>query len=79
MNNNCAFVSASSPIVSNPSDHKGRKSCAPDDQDQAFELLEKAYQVRDTRPIHLKVDPMLDGLRSDPRYANLLARMNLAS
>lgn len=55
------------------------KYAALGDQEQAFQWLEKAYQERDTWLVHLKVDPMLDGLRSDPRYTNLLARMNLAS
>jgi serine/threonine-protein kinase len=47
------------------------------DKDGAFESLEKAYQERDTWLVHLKVDPMLDALRSDPRYTNLLTRINL--
>jgi serine/threonine-protein kinase len=55
------------------------KYAALGDREQAFEWLEKAYQERDTWLVHLKVDPMLDSLRSDPRYANLLARMNLAA
>ena len=48
------------------------------DKDRAFESLEKAYHERDTWLVHLKVDPMLDSLRSDPRYARLLTGMNLA-
>jgi hypothetical protein len=55
------------------------KYAALGDREQAFEWLEKAYQERDTWLVHLKVDPMLDGLRSDPRYANLLAPMNLTA
>jgi eukaryotic-like serine/threonine-protein kinase len=47
------------------------------DRDRAFEALERAYQERDTWLVHLKVDPMLDTLRSDPRYVNLLSRINL--
>jgi hypothetical protein len=49
------------------------------DKDQAFQWLEKAYEERDTWLVHLKIDPMLDSLRLDPRYANLLARINLAA
>jgi serine/threonine-protein kinase len=53
------------------------KYAALGDKDRAFESLEKAFNERDTWLVHLKVDPMLDGLRSDPRYTNLLAGMNL--
>ena len=50
------------------------------DKDKAFEWLEKAYEERSIvigsgHPI--KVDPVWDPLRSDPRFADLLRRMNL--
>ena len=48
------------------------------DKDQAFAWLEKAFEARETDVLHLKVDPALDDLRSDPRYTALLRRMNLA-
>ena len=47
------------------------------DMDQAFAWLEKAYSERDGNIINLKVDPQLDGLRSDPRFVNLLRRIGL--
>jgi serine/threonine-protein kinase len=47
------------------------------EQDRAFELLEKAFQVRDDHLQKVKVEPVFDGGRSDPRYADLLRRMNL--
>jgi hypothetical protein len=47
------------------------------DRDKAFEWLEKAYQERSPRLTWLKVEPMLDSIRSDPRYADLLRRMGL--
>jgi TolB-like protein/Tfp pilus assembly protein PilF len=47
------------------------------DRDKAFEWLEKAYQERSPGLTWLKVEPMLDGIRSDPRYADLLHRMGL--
>ncbi len=46
--------------------------------DEAFAWLEKAYEERDEWLLHLKVDPKLDPLRRDTRFANLLARINLA-
>lgn len=55
------------------------KYAALGDREQAFQWLEKAYEERDTWLVHLKIDPMLDGIRLDPRYANLLARINLAT
>ncbi len=45
------------------------------DKDKAFENLEKAYQTRSFQIAILKVDPELDALRSDPRYADLVRRV----
>jgi len=45
--------------------------------DRAFEWLEKAYQDRRGWMAYLKIEPMLDGLRSDPRFQRLLERMRL--
>ena len=49
-----------------------------DDKDQAFEWFEKAYADHSTEMIYFKVEPMLSSLRPDPRYQNILVRMNLA-
>ena len=38
--------------------------------------LEKAYVVGDKGLIYLKVDACLDPLRSDPRFQDLLHRVN---
>jgi len=46
------------------------------DKDQAFEWLERAYKVRDKGLTYFKVDPCLDPLRSDPRFQDLVRRMN---
>jgi TolB-like protein/Tfp pilus assembly protein PilF/tRNA A-37 threonylcarbamoyl transferase component Bud32 len=46
------------------------------EKDLAFEWLEKACKVRDKGMLFLKVDPTLDPLRSDPRFQDLLRRMN---
>ena len=44
-------------------------------KDQAFEWLEKAYTERDEGLLYLKVDAVLDSLRSDPRFAHLVRRV----
>jgi len=46
-------------------------------KDQAFEWLEKAYDEHDHALETLKVDPMLDSVRSDPRFKALLKKMGL--
>jgi len=48
------------------------------DKDQAFAWLDNAYEAHTFVLIELKVNPMFDPLRSDPRYADLLGRMRLA-
>jgi hypothetical protein len=47
------------------------------DIDRAFQWLDRAYQERAGLLIHIKVEPLLDPLRFDPRYADLLRRMGL--
>lgn len=48
------------------------------ENDQALELLERSYLQRPGgEMVLLKVDPRFDGLRSNPRFAELLQRMNL--
>jgi predicted deacetylase len=46
------------------------------DFDQACAWLEKAYEERTYILIMLKVGPRNDPLRSDPRFQDLLRRMN---
>ena len=46
------------------------------DNDSAFKFLEQAYETRQGI-IELPVEPELDNIRSDSRYANLLRRMGL--
>jgi Flp pilus assembly protein TadD len=45
------------------------------EKDQAFHSLEAAYQERVDRLVYLKVEPMADPLRFDPRFDQLLAKI----
>jgi TolB-like protein/DNA-binding winged helix-turn-helix (wHTH) protein/Tfp pilus assembly protein PilF len=47
--------------------------------DQAFALLERALEERSDFFVNLKVDPRLDPLRDDRRFAALLSRVGLAA
>jgi eukaryotic-like serine/threonine-protein kinase len=47
------------------------------DKDRAFEWLEKAYEERAGRLVYVYGEPAFDPLRSDPRFRDLLRRMNL--
>ena len=47
------------------------------EKDKAFEWLEKGYEDRSISSADIKVDPTFDPLRSDPRFQDLLRRMNL--
>ncbi|UCH10910.1 MAG: hypothetical protein JSU61_03220 [Fidelibacterota bacterium] len=46
------------------------------EMDQAFLWMEKAYEQRDPWIYGLKVGPLWDILRDDPRYDDLMRRMN---
>ena len=47
------------------------------DKDGAFEWLRRAVEDRDNWVVFAKMKPEYDPLRSDPRWADLLRRMNL--
>jgi serine/threonine protein kinase/tetratricopeptide (TPR) repeat protein len=47
------------------------------DKNQAFDWLQKAYEDRSAGLLYLKVDPAFDGVRSDPRFIDLLRRVGL--
>jgi tetratricopeptide (TPR) repeat protein len=47
------------------------------DLDRAFALLEKAYEERAWQLGFLKVEPIFDPLRSDPRFDDLVRRLKL--
>lgn len=52
-------------------------------KDQAFQWFEKAYQDRNQDLIFLrlepKLEPKLDDLRTDSRFADLMGRLGLSS
>jgi len=47
------------------------------DKDQAIAWLRRAYDIRSGNLIWLKADPKLDGLSDDPRFIEIVKRMNL--
>jgi TolB-like protein/DNA-binding winged helix-turn-helix (wHTH) protein/Tfp pilus assembly protein PilF len=47
------------------------------DMDQTFVWLEKAYQERSNYLAYVEVFPILDPVRSDPRFADLIRRVGL--
>jgi TolB-like protein/Tfp pilus assembly protein PilF len=49
------------------------------DKQAAFGWLQKAYDERGRLPLFLKMDPALDSLRSDPRFQDLLLRLDFPS
>jgi DNA-binding winged helix-turn-helix (wHTH) protein/tetratricopeptide (TPR) repeat protein len=49
-----------------------------DKKELAFDWLEKAYQNKDIQVVWLKVSPVFDPLREDPRFTKLLERVSPA-
>ena len=47
------------------------------ERDRAFEWFDKAYQEHSDLLVYLKVDPRLDSIRSDSRFADLVRRVGL--
>jgi TolB-like protein/DNA-binding winged helix-turn-helix (wHTH) protein/Tfp pilus assembly protein PilF len=47
------------------------------DKDSAFEWLERGFEERDDLMIDLKAEPVFDGLRSDPRFQDLIRRVGI--
>jgi tetratricopeptide (TPR) repeat protein len=48
------------------------------DRDRAFQWLTESVEERGVELSFLKVNPLFDPIRSDPRFADLLRRVNLA-
>lgn len=47
------------------------------DKESAFATLQKASKERLLRPVGLRASPLLDKLRDDPRYVELLRHIGL--
>ena len=47
------------------------------ERNEALKWLEEAYKAHDEGLTHLKIDPCLDPLRSDPRFGGLLRQVGL--
>ena len=47
------------------------------EKDKAFEWLQIALDNRDTGMLNLLIDPLVRGLRDDPRYKNFLVKLGL--
>jgi hypothetical protein len=47
------------------------------EKDKAFAALNKSYENREVLIAGLKVDPRLDPLRSDPRFAELMRKVGI--
>lgn len=48
-----------------------------EEQEKAFEYLNKAFLEKSSYLTYIKVDPKVDSLRSEPRFKELLGKMNL--
>ncbi|HET8534348.1 MAG TPA: hypothetical protein VFL74_02245, partial [Sphingomicrobium sp.] len=46
------------------------------DRDRAFANLEHGFEIKDAGLLGLKTDPFMDPIRSDPRFAVLMKKMN---
>ena len=46
------------------------------ENDKAFDCLEKAFVKKNLLMVFLKVDPKWNNLRNEPRFVDLMRRMN---
>ena len=57
--------------------HKAFIYIGLNNKDKAFEYIDKAYIEREPWLFYMKIIPMFDSLRSDPRYFKLLKKLGL--
>lgn len=57
---------------------RARRYALLGENDQTLAWLEKAYRYKDPQLVRLKIDAEFDGLRTDPRFQDLLRRMGFA-
>jgi len=57
--------------------HIAQVYCALRRPDDALKWLDRAYQQHDTGINMLKVEPMFDGCRADPRFQHLISELHL--
>ena len=48
------------------------------ENDQALSWLQQSFQDRSTYLVYAKTDPLLDSVRADARFSNLIDQMGLA-
>ena len=58
------------------STHSPSVHAALGENEEAFTWLENAYRNRDANLASVRVDAAVDGLRQDPRFQQLLARID---
>jgi hypothetical protein len=56
---------------------RGVLSMGLEKKEQVLNWLEKAFEEHDGSMVFLKVDPVFDGLHSEPKFKALLKKMNL--
>jgi hypothetical protein len=44
-------------------------------KDEALTSLEQAYNERDSKLTYVRIEPAFDGIRSDPRFQQVLQRL----
>ena len=47
------------------------------DKEEAFAWMQRAYDAHDDRLMYLKINPLLEKIRADPRHAALVKKMGL--
>ncbi|HSR69024.1 MAG TPA: winged helix-turn-helix domain-containing protein [Acidobacteriota bacterium] len=58
--------------------HFARAYARAGDRESALAWLERAYHERNRLVLEILVDPLFDGLRSDPRFKTVIERLNLS-